>query len=425
MGALVLGCWVLGAAPGAQVPAQPPSQVPTFQSTTQVVEVDVRVFDRDGRFIEDLTLDDFEVIERGIPQTVRALYFVGPASTQDDTAPLLAAPRWKATGAPAPPVSARHTWIFVFDLNHLTTGAGFDRARQAVTAFLRTRFRDGDVGGIVAGTRMVNNRLTSVRDELEAAAAGVRPTDDHRARQIALTREWPRVRDEAEALAIAAGDRDAIQRAVLRAAADDPSAGAHAEPMVRAKAQQFRTEMQRSSLDTLTALQGLAAGLARVPGPKTVVLLSNGFVTQEMEATLRSVVGQTTRAGARIYAVDVRGLNRGTGAGIGDQMLPDSPTGGPARFDLGEDAPNSLAVDTGGFVVRNENNIGRALTTIAEDANRYYVIAYEPDDVRLDGQFRPIEVRVRRPGVTVRARRGYLALPASQLLLPQPVKRQE
>jgi len=400
-------------------------QTPTFQATTQLVQVDARVFDREGRFVTDLTLDDFEIVEQGKAQPLQALYLVdggtGPTAT---AAPLVSLRGTTVEGAP-PPTATRQTWIFVFDLNHLTAGGGFDRARAAVTTFLKEQFRDGDLGGVVAGSTMVNNRLTSVRAELADAAASVRPNNDHRQRMNTLMREWPRIRDESEALAIASGDREAIQRATLRAAADDPSAGQNADLMVRGKAEQFRTELLRSSLETLTALNGLATGLARIPGPKTVVLLTDGFTTQEQETTLRSVVGQITRAGARVYAIDARGLNRGTNAAIGDQMLVDSPQSAPARFDIGEDSPNSLAVDTGGFFVRNQNNIGRALTTIAEDANRYYVIGYQPEGLTLNGQYRPIEVRVTRPNVTVRARRGYLALPSSQLLTPQPIIRIE
>lgn len=417
--ALVLGTLVLGAGVlGAQ------QQAPVFQASTQVVEVDVRVFDREGKFVEDLTIDDFEVIERGKPQSLRALYFVGSAAADSATAAPLVSSRSSTDAATPAPTAARQTWVFVFDLAHLTPGGGFNRARDAVTTFLKERFRDGDVGGIVAGSRMVNNRLTSVRAELEAAAASVKPIGDHRSRMLALTREWPKVRDESEALAIAANDRDALQRAVTRACTEDSTQCQNADLMLRDKAQRFRTEMQRSSLDTLNALQGLANGLARIPGPKTIVFISDGLVTQEMESALRAVVGHTTRAGARIYSIDARGLNRGSNAGMMDQLAAEDGAGAPARFDLGEDAPNSLAVDTGGFFIRNQNNIGQALSTIADDANRYYVLGYQPENLTLDGQFRPIDVRVKRPGVTVRARRGYLALPMSQLLIPQPIKRQ-
>jgi VWFA-related protein len=412
-------CVVLSAVAAAQVP----TQAPTFKSSTQIVEVDVRAFTRDGRFAEDLTIDDFEVFEQGKPQPIRALYFVGPAvNDAANAAPLVTSRGPEGTNVGPTIRAARQTWIFVFDVNHLTPGGGFDRARLAVTTFLKERFREGDVGGVMAGGTMINGRLTSVREELMTAASGVRPNNDNRSRLNELTREWPRFRDESEALAVAAQNRDALQRVTMRACSEDQSACQSAEGQVREKASRFRTDSQRSTLDTLKAMNALANGLARIPGPKTIVFLSDGLASQDMEGALQAVVGQTTRAGARIYAIDVRGLNRGTNAGIGDQMLADSPTGGPARFDITEDAPNSLSVDTGGFFVRNQNNLGKALVDVADDANRYYVIGYQPEDSTLDGAFRPIEVRVKRSGITIRARRGYLALPSSLLLIPQPVK---
>ena len=77
----------------------------------------------------------------------------------------------------------------------------------------------------------------------------------------------------------------------------------------------------------MTSINALASGLARIPGPKTVVFLSDGFVTQQVETTLRSVVGQTARAGARVYAIDVRGLNRVGNAGIIDQAQVNDEAG--------------------------------------------------------------------------------------------------
>ncbi|MCR4373858.1 MAG: VWA domain-containing protein, partial [Acidobacteria bacterium] len=389
-------------------------------------EVDARVFDREGRFIDDLRIEDIEVLEDGVPQAVRALVLVrGPASAATAGEPTPPADTASApSGAPAPR-PAPQTWVFVFDLNHLTPGGGFDRAKSAVETFLRDRFKDGDLGGVVAGGRMVNNRLTSVRSELVAAAATVKPLSDQRSRVIELTREWPRLNDIGEAILIADGSKDALQRAVLRACSDDPSACAMTLPDLRIldKARRAQQEAARASLDTLNSVNALASGLARIPGPKTIVFLSDGFVTSQAETTLRSVVGQTTRAGGRVYAIDVRGLNRGAAARITDQPAAGDSAGGPPAFDMGEDGPNSLAVDTGGFVIRNENNIGRALGEIAADANLYYVISYQPENANFDGKYREIEVRVKRQGAKVRARRGYLALQPSQMLIPQPIGR--
>ena len=82
------------------------------------------------------------------------------------------------------------------------------------------------------------------------------------------------------------------------------------------------------------------------------------------------------------------------------------------------DGTNSLAVDTGGFAIRNENNFGRALDEIQRDAGTYYVVGYTPAKDTFDGKYRAISVKVARPGVKVRARRGYLALEPATLLRP-------
>lgn len=388
------------------------------------------MFDRDGRFVADLAREDFEILENGVSQQLQTLYLVGESAgaAAADAELKLATPAPNAdassTRSGTLPASARQTWIFVFDLNHLTPGGGFDRARIAVKEFIRDRFKSGDLAGVIAGTRMVNNRLTSVREELVAAVESVKPLAESRNRQIELTREWPRLRDEDEALKIAREDREALGRAITRACTEDPDACVRVPPdvQIREKARRLQRDIQRATLETLTAINGLASGLAKMPGPKTVVLLSDGFVTQDMESTLRSVVGQTARAGARVYAIDARGLNRGRGAGIIDQEQADDPVGGPPQFDLGEEGPNSLAVDTGGMMIRNENNIGRALDRIARDSGQYYVLGYQPADRNFDGKFRSIDVRVKRPGVRVRARRGYLALEPSRMLVPQPIK---
>ncbi|MDQ3486429.1 MAG: VWA domain-containing protein, partial [Acidobacteriota bacterium] len=414
------------AAPAAQQPAPqpPPAQQarPTFTSSTQLVEIDVRVFDKDGRFVTGLTPDDFEIVEDGASQRVQTFFFVDDPGGAGGA--LAAAP---GVALPAPPVEAagprpRQTWIFFFDLNHLTPGGGYDRARKAVEDFIRDRFQEGDVGGVLAGDKMINNRLTSVRQELLDAVTAVKPLSDSRNRSIELTREYPRLLNEEEALRVARGERGPLQRATQRACSDDPEQCPVAEQMVRQKGQRMAGDIQRASLRTLSSVNGLAAGLAKMPGPKTVVFLSDGFVAQDIETTLRSIVGQVGRAGARIYAIDVRGLNRGGNAGIIDQAQVEDSAGPATKFDSVADGPNSLAVDTGGMMIRNQNNIGRALETIAADANRYYVLGFSPVNTNWDGKFRTVQVRVKRDGVRVRARKGYLALEPARMTMPKPIR---
>ena len=414
-------CLLLAAAATASVHAQ---QQPTFKSRVHVVEVDARVFDKDGRFVRNLTKDDFEVLENGVPQTVDATYLiVAPPADGRPQLFLPGAAENRDAGVPAAP----QTWIFVFDLNHLAPGTGFERARTAVEDFISKRFRDGDLAGVVAGDKMVNNRLTSVRSEMVDAVKKVKPINDVRGRVTQLTRAWPRFLDEEEALRVARNERDVVDRVVGRACSDDPTYCERdpraPEAEIMSKGRMAQQEMLRNTSGTLSALNALASGLARMPGPKTVVFLSAGFVSMDVEASVRTVVGQIARAGGRVYSIDVRGLDRAGGSGIIDQGFTEDPYGAVPKFDMGADGSNSLAIDTGGMMIRNENNLGRALDRIAEDGGTYYVIAYQPADSNFDGAFRRTEVKVKRPGLVVRARRGYLALDPAKMLKPHAITR--
>ncbi len=176
---------------------------PPIRTGVQVVQIDARVFDAQGQFIVGLTREDFELLEDAVPQRIQSVSLVeeptGPAAVAPDASmstPAPAAPR-----VPAP--RTKQTWIFFVDLGNLTPGAGFDRARQAVERFIADRFQDGDLAGIVAGDKMINNKLTTVREELLEGLKQVRPRLDSRARLLEMTREWPRLSDAEEAIRIA------------------------------------------------------------------------------------------------------------------------------------------------------------------------------------------------------------------------------
>jgi VWFA-related protein len=410
---------------GGSQQSPPPTTPQAFRSGAQIVEVDVRVLGKDGRFVTDLGLADFEITEDGVPQKLQSIMLIdagaAPSAHLAPSAPAPLAPLApSAPLAPLVPSPPRppQIWLFVFDTTHLTA-SGLQRTRDAVVKFIAERFRQGDIGGIVVEGRMVNNRLTSDREELRKAAASVKSPGELRSRQLD-EREWPRLRDESEAFRIVRNDREAIQTAVARACSEEPDQCRAVPPdmAVIEKATRMVTAYRTATLQTLSVIDALSRNLARVPGPKTIVFLSEGFVLEEQESQLRQAVGQAARAGAHFYAVDARGLNKGSNSQMIDRAVPDNPMGAPAHFDAQEDGPNSLAVDTGGFAIRNENNFGRALDEIQQDAGTYYVIGYTPTKEGFDGTYRAISVKVTRPGVKVRARRGYLALEPAKMLRP-------
>ena len=74
----------------------------------------------------------------------------------------------------------------------------------------------------------------------------------------------------------------------------------------------------------------------------------------------------------------------------------------------------SVAEDSGGFAVHNTNDLAAGLERISRESRSYYLIGYVPKDVKPDGRFRKIEVKLGRSGLTVRARKGYFAPTAAE-----------
>jgi VWFA-related protein len=391
-------------------PQQPPQ---TFRSGAQIVQVDVRVL-KDGNFVTGLTPADFEIKEDGVSQKIESVVLIAPSLPSLPSPPSVPS----APSRPSPP-SSPSVWVFVFDTEHLSPG-GLNRSREAVVTFIRDRLPKGDVGGIVFDGRMANNRLTSDHEELRTAAAAVKMPGELRSRQLEL-HEWPRLQDDEEVWAIAQGDRQALAAAVRRACNEDADACRRVSPdeQIIEKSKFLNSQTQLASLKTLKAAQALSGGLARMPGAKTIVFLSEGFFINDQIAELRQAVGMAARAGAHFYTIDARGLNKGSAsAEMFDQAVVSGNFGQQQKFDTQSDGMNSLAIDTGGFAIRNENNFARALDEIQQDAGTYYVVSYAASNSVFDGKYRSIEVAVGRPGVKVRARRGYLALEPTALLRP-------
>lgn len=425
LGGIVLALGAATAVLGRQAAqtSAPPSQgQPTFRGGTTVVEVDVIVRDKVGRFVGDLRAEDFEVRDEGTPVEISAVYRVIGPGDQSAGAPAERPP------LPAPPPrQVQRVVIFFFDQAHVQPG-GFDKARKAALGFLQKDFREGDVGGVVSGGTMVNNRLSSSRKELEAAMTSIKPAPQ----TSTITRElrdWPRFVDIIEAFRVTRHEPgfnpgptvlDDVTARACRDRPDDcsgPAGRALVEGQCQNKATELVTQGRIAGKQTIDTISALANGLARLPGRKTIILMTEGFFVEDAWADLRAVIGRAARASVRIYALDTRGLNRGSASSdIFTAAAPSPEMSAPDLGDTNADGPNSLAVDTGGYVIRNENDFGKAFAEIDRDTSSYYIVGFRTSRPP-DGKFHAINVSVKRSGVLVRARKGYVASP--ELALPE------
>ena len=382
---------------------------PVFRSSVQVVEVDIIVRDSQGRFVHDLTADDLEIYEEGRRHGIDIFYLVSRDAPLD---PARNIPQVIETR------QAERVFVLIFDQGHLTTES-VHRLKRAAETFLRTEFGPGDVGGIFHGGAMANGRLTSSRVELLGALKQVQPSQDSRASRMLVFREFPRINGEYEATRIEGGDARTLANLAQQNCQDDPvqcrmEGGLEmVEAQLDRKARQYVDEARAATSRVLRTLSVVAAGVGRVPGRKTVVLMTEGFFSEEARPVLQQIAAQAARSGVTVYALDGKGTRS-----VAGRDLPDAATtGAPVRtsFDTAADGPQILAATTGGFVIRGTNDLLHGLTRIAEDTSTYYVAGYTPALQKLDGSMRNIEVKSKRQGLQVRARKAYLATPLPQV----------
>jgi VWFA-related protein len=187
-------------------------------------------------------------------------------------------------------------------------------------------------------------------------------------------------------------------------------------------------ERAQNARNTLTAVKNLAEFMEGIRGRrKTMLLVSEGisyniydvFANSSANLIIREAseaAAAASRSNVAIYAIDPRGL-------AGFEQAMDAPAVpidiSPSQFSVNsalrdarrasQDSLRTLAEETGGFAAINSNDFAGAFDRIVRENSAYYVLGYYPSDDRRDGRFRRLEVRVTRPGLQVRARRGYVA----------------
>ena len=135
------------------------------------------------------------------------------------------------------------------------------------------------------------------------------------------------------------------------------------------------------------------------------------------ESDFRRLLDRANREMVSFYPIDPRGL-----AVFDTPIDAKSPTGAArggvvddfARLRGRLDTLRNLASATDGFMSES-NDFDASMKRVADDLADYYLLGYNSTNGKLDGKFRRITVRVKRPGVQVRARRGYLAATAAEV----------
>ncbi len=409
-GAVAVGGQQSGQPPAA--PAAPPASdqapageadQPVFRGGINFVRVDAIVTDRQGEPVTDLTQDDFEVLEDDQRQTIETFRLV----KIDVAAPVQTPGRLTTRQDEENAAADDDARIFVFFLDDYHVRLGNSMAvRKQLIDFVQTQLGPKDLVSVMYPlTPLDSVILTRNHEQLVGAI------ERFQGRKFDYT---------------------------PRNALEDRYANQPTEIVERVRRQV-----------SLSALTGLSVKLGALrEGRKAIVLVSEGYIgllppqlrgamatmpglgnpnsgnplagdnmqedrarfmaELDVQSELQRVFEEANRSNTAIYAVDPRGLS------TGEFDIQDNVAGRASQDSLRQ-TQNTLQVlagETDGRAIINRNDLAAGMKQIVRDSSAYYLLGYNSTQSRSDGKFHPIKVRVQRPGVQVRARKGYWALTA-------------
>ena len=410
----VLVCLLLFAVlAAAQQTQSKPSPSPSPEQSEDVIKVytelrqtDVMVFDSKGQFVDGLARENFELKIDGKPVPVTFFERV-EAGTGNEEAQWLAA-REERTKPTAPTSYGRKVLFFVDDIHMSNTS--IVQARNLIAKYLdyeQTEYDEAQIAsasGNVGFFQQLTDNKTVLRHALEKLTPYHRPGKDFEIPPMSAYQAFQIDRGDTVTLEYFVDALHKQNRLLTRPVATD---------LARARAANIMRQASHWVLKTLGALDNVIRDSTNVPGRKVLFFISDGFLINsnynDMSNAIRSLASDAARAGVVIYSIDARGL----AATLVDDGTGADPSGRLLRSSQGEvyafqDPLNSLAVDSGGRALFNNNDLHAAVDRGLKETSFYYLLGWSPERTD-DGptKFRKLEVSViGRPDLKVRVRKG-------------------
>ena len=413
--------------------------VPAFPARVDLVTVDVVVLDAKGNPVRGLAANDFSLFEDGNPQPIASFEVIDMQADSKERSPETPlSPVATNVGTDRPPAGS--FVLLVDDMSLAPTRQ--EVVRTAITRFLAEGVRPGDelLFATTSGDIWWHARMPEGREDLETLAARVRGRSLSDTFSDAVS-EWeafrithleginePSLEASPGSIAGSSVTRRVVQRYLSRGACNPLE---NCAIKVRAKAQLVDARRRNRTLDTLAAVNRVVFALTGVRGRKSLLLLTEGFLNDPNIDALQAVAGRCREANIAVYSLDVRGLVAALdGMSAADGGTPNVAEMGlmlVEQTDFHAAGSVSLAEDTGGFAVRDTNDLGGGATRVAEESRVYYLLGYTPPEGKGPKDWRKLKVEVGRRGLKVRARKGYTLRTTAQIaaaMLPRPGREQ-
>ena len=382
-----------------------------FDVTTQLVVVNVAVKTKSGDPIDNMKTSDFTVTEDGKPQEIKIFEFqrLGgdslppPVLAQRQEEPSAVKPLVAAAIAPAKPGEIkyrdRRLLVFFFDQAGMPVADQL-RAQQSALKFLNSQITQSDLVSV-----MTYDTSLSVKQDF---------TDD-RDRLIKVIK------------AIPIGD----------VGMSNGSTGADSEGDTGAAYSADDSEFNIFNTDRkLAALESAVKMLGTLAEKKALVYFASGMSLSgtDNQAQLRATINAAIRGNVAFYPVDSRGLvasaplGDATQASQGGQGMysGSSMRTAQAAFQGQQESLFTLASDTGGKALLDQNDLSLGIVQAQKDMASYYILGYYSTNTALDGRFRRIQVKLAHSNLIAKLdyRSGYFASKAFQQFTSSDKERQ-
>jgi VWFA-related protein len=431
----------LGAAAQTRQPQQPAAAPPpggeeVLRITTELVQVNAVVTDKNEQPVTDLKMSDFEVYDNGKRQDLQFMEFVSVDAGRRAEGTLAAAGGNAVKVAPgvdtsvARDLTARDVKrVIAFVVDDVTIPKeDLVRVRQMLTEFVDNKMREGDLVAIfrTVGGKGLLEQFTADKQILRRAISLLGPVAIPPYLAVGGTNDVTRIGSvPAPAGGGGLNNNSATASDTINSSVsgfDGPGEGTNQVPR---------------GLLALSVSSQVVDSLRQIPGLKSLVLVSGGLplfdltrsgaIVGDITPVFRALTDNAIRSGVVINTLDARGLQT-MGAVAKFNVTPAKSALGGGTFAgsdentagqvdpllLGQQSLTeqltlrSLAGTTGGVSIVNANNFGAGLDRVLERTRAYYRLAFRPSQ-RFDSTFHKIEIRVRRGGTRVYTPEGYYA----------------
>jgi VWFA-related protein len=390
----------------------------TIRIDTELIQLDVVVTDKDGKVVDKLKQEDFEITEDGKKQSIEFFSFVHPEIKENIPNKTLSKPDRKTNIDVSLIEQSGRVFIVLVDDLHISP-ANMSNVKKQLFQLIDNQIQDGDrVSVVTTGGGL--GFLQQLTDERKVYRKAVEKLIGKQ-QAFALPGDLAML-TEYQAQKINEGERDVLEFAVAtylkNLGTQVPVEGVR--NMIRATSRQIVADIAFKTTSTLQTIRNAILSVKSIPGRKTMILVSDGFLLESRDADhyaqMKRITDSATKSGVVVYSLGSAGLvvgtanspfditsnvfdGRGLTLSLSSRELGDSVVG-----------LQKIAQDTGGFSIINNNNLLGALGNIVTESSSYYLLAYYPENSTKDGNFREIKVSLKDgKKLTVKTRQGYFA----------------